>query len=195
MSDEIKVALMGTIVGLLSTIVPLILNWLEKRNFMTKQEKALDIAKKRIEFLNLWFDSQKAISDKKKIQEMQNEISKEFEIIKEHTTKSFLDQQTQVYIPWKQRSKVSKFFLLYVPLDFSTSILHAIYYICWSIQIFMVLACIQHGLSVNAEGSRVITYFVSLLYIFWPLIPVMIVVYFAAINREKASEVKRTQPT
>ncbi len=71
----------------------------------------LDIAKKQIEFLNLWFASVNSISDNaERVQEIQVEMSKEIEAIKNRVTKSFLDIRIQAYTPWKQRGKLEKIF-------------------------------------------------------------------------------------
>ncbi|MDX2503607.1 MAG: hypothetical protein QNL62_03910 [Gammaproteobacteria bacterium] len=71
----------------------------------------LDSAKKQIEFLNLWFASVNSISDNaERVQEIQVEMSKEIEAIKNRVTKSFLDIRIQAYTPWKQRGKLENFF-------------------------------------------------------------------------------------
>lgn len=146
MSEKILIAIIGVIgalAGLVPALVTVIYGWTEKRGVFAAKKRAIELAQKRVTFLNTWVETQKLISTEEEFQETKQRIAKELTLL----FSSLSDTLSQLELPAKtyKLNWFQKIFLAYRPHGSDAWLLHIFFYMLLGLISFVLVALIASG--------------------------------------------------
>jgi hypothetical protein len=102
-----------TLVGLLGTTAGSFIAWLEKRSIKAKYQDEINLAERRIAFLNAWFKAQEPVCTPQRLEAIKLETSQELDSLRSRLTQFILEsEQHSVFSKGKSYQKT---FLLFIP--------------------------------------------------------------------------------
>jgi hypothetical protein len=138
--SELAKALPGAILGLIPITLTAFFEWQEKRDVADRRNQAIDIAHKRVNFLNDLIKTQECCATDQ-LHSIKQDISNELKQLKQELSENLLtlDQRTiHRSGTHAQRSLLQNLFLAYFPRSTVAWALHVIYYMLLGITILIL---------------------------------------------------------
>jgi hypothetical protein len=118
MNETIIAALIGGAAGVLPVVVTRIFGRLESRSHMRQQVQALDLARKRVEFLQSWMGARKSCVPRETVDGAIQEAFKELDEIRS-TLKRVLEKSVSQARSYEERPFLQRLLLAYKPKKMS----------------------------------------------------------------------------
>ncbi len=115
MSDTLLTWLLGALTGAVPIVVSKVLGRMESRSLMRRQVQALDLAKKRVEFVNSWMGARKTCVPRELFEGVSQEAAKELEEIRESLKKSLQTGDGNEVRTYRARPFIQRLLLAYKP--------------------------------------------------------------------------------
>lgn len=130
------VATIGAVSGLLPVAVRLIANWVERRTLASRQKQVIERAHKRLEFLNLWIQTQQLICSDKDVTRLSKEVARELTVLRNEISvsiaieeKAIATREDEFRIESRQKRPWSQLaFLAYLPKSPAGWVFHLLFY-------------------------------------------------------------------
>ncbi|MCP9887408.1 hypothetical protein KBY96_05590 [Cyanobium sp. ATX 6A2] len=138
--SELAKVLPGAVLGLIPIVLTSLFDWQEKRNDTQKRNQAIDIAHKRVIFLNDWIKAQESCMPGQLVQ-FKQEVSIELNQLKHElaTVLAIQEERKAVRSALRGSRKIPQnLFLAYTPRSASAWTLHIIYYMLLGIALFFL---------------------------------------------------------
>lgn len=129
--------ILGGLVGLFPILLTSLLSWSDKRSNATKQQKALEMAKNRIDFIERWVKVQEALNSTERFEEIKQESADELARIRKELS-VILDEDKET-IDDREKPLFQRAFLLYRPYSFLGWVMHLAYYFFLIITIGLII--------------------------------------------------------
>ncbi len=138
MKDQsILIIIVGALAGLFPILLTASVSWLEKRSLLAKQDRALDLAQKRVEFLDSWVKVQETLSSTERFEEIKGAVSDELDGLSDSLSKEFAEEEEEEE---GERSFVQRLFLAYMPLNVSGWVLRILFYMFLGVTLIAIPA-------------------------------------------------------
>jgi hypothetical protein len=125
---QLIIIIVGAVAGLLPVLLTSALSWLEKRSLATKQNRALDLAKRHIEFLDSWVKVQETISSSERFEEIKLEASEELDQLRISLSERMVEEEEEQDIESGERNLLQRLFLAYWPHNAAGWVWHTLFY-------------------------------------------------------------------
>jgi hypothetical protein len=126
MSDTILVATIGALSGLLPAFITVVFQWFEQKSNFTKHKRTIELAQKRVNFLNKWARTKKLICTEQEFVAVKKIISEDLEVVFSGIHDAIID--VDVKIKRHERSLIQKIFLIYRPRNTYAWVVHTLFY-------------------------------------------------------------------
>ena len=143
MDEKQLAAIVAALLGLLPILANAIINQVEKRSKAGRVDKAIDLAKRRIEFASQWFQARQQFDSQERINEVKVEMAKEFDEIKKYVESALALPLTSMEPEAKKRSRFQRLLLLYLPKSLNGWLYHTLFYIFFAIFILFTVLTIR----------------------------------------------------
>jgi hypothetical protein len=127
-SREITAIIITALVGLFPILLTTILSRLEKRGLSAKQDRAIDLARKRVEFLEAWVKAQTALSSTELSEKIKGDVSTELDQLIENLSARLAEEEKRAGEE-DERNILQVSFLAYRPGNFAGWVLRGLFYL------------------------------------------------------------------
>lgn len=128
--------IVGAIAGLFPVFLTSALSWLEKRSLATKQNRALDLAKRHIEFLDSWVKVQETISSSEHFEEIKLEASEDLDQLRKSLSERMVEEEED--IEDDEKNLLQRLFLAYWPHNAAGWVWHTLFYMFLGMNVLWV---------------------------------------------------------
>ena len=197
MKDQsILIIIVGALAGLFPILLTASVSWLEKRSLFPKQNRALDLAQKRVEFLDSWVKVQETLSSTERFEEIKQAVSAELDGLSGSLSEELAEEEEEEE---GEISFLQRLFLAYLPHNVTGWVLHILFYMILGVTLINVYEA-------GIDGPTTDSWTVLEALFFWDwyapwLILLFIIRWFAVRADRKAEEKmaalhagKRVQP-
>lgn len=181
--SSILTLLIGGVVGLFPILLNAILSWSDKRSRASRQHKALELAKSRIDFIEKWVKVQQDLNSSERFEEIKQETSNELSQIKVDLYEVLVDEEEDIEA--NERNLFQRIFLLYRPQNFYGWVTHIVFYAALFYTVTIIIDY-QPGYLDNIFSWD--QFFPDLIFVFIISIPTIIVRAIARRIERKATE-------
>lgn len=152
MPSEITIALIGALAGLLPAGLTAVFTWLDKRGREARQDRVLQLAHKRVEFLQTWLEVQQSVCDGAQLAQIKASVFGELNDLRGLLPSAIADDEPA---DMGERNFVQRLLLIYRPQSVLASVLHTLFYMLIGIIVFVYYATITAPASQDvALGAR-----------------------------------------
>ena len=95
---------------------------------MAKRDGALDLAQKRVEFLDTWVKVQESLSSTARFEEIKREASDELDQLMESLSETLAEEEEEEPTKVGERSLLERLLLIYLPHNLTGWALHILFY-------------------------------------------------------------------
>lgn len=130
--------------GALAGLFPILLTWtlsrLEKRSFAAKRDQALNLAKKRVEFLDTWVNAQKGLCSNERFEEIKREVSDELDQLMETLSERLAEEEDSDADERNidERNLLERLLLVYYPYNVAGWVLHILFYMFFGMTLLSI---------------------------------------------------------
>ncbi len=136
-SQQIVIIIVGALAGLFPVLLTSALSWLEKRSLATKQNRALDLAKKHIEFLDSWVKVQETLCSAERFEEIKQETSDELDQLRKSLSERLAEEEKDD--EENEKNLLQRLFLAYWPHNVAGWVLHTLFYMFLSMTVLFLI--------------------------------------------------------
>ncbi len=176
-SKEITGMIMAALATLNAVIIPIVVtkvvSWFDRRSLENKQQRAFDLAHKKIAFLDEWFQLQERFSEPEALSLIKAACSEELMALRESIQEYTVSGKEMIHHTIKELPSLTRLFLFYRPPNWLGWIGRLIYYLTFCILTLAEWMRIDSG-EAKLDGSSSNTYFIEFLTYAFVLIIVML---------------------
>ena len=132
--EKLIAAVVAALLGLLPMLTNAVISQVDKRSKAGRVDKAIDLAKRRIEFSSQWYQARLQFDTQERINEIKEELAKEFDEIKKFVETEMAVPLVAANLPVdRKQSRFQRLFLLYLPKSLLGWLYHTLFYIFFAI--------------------------------------------------------------
>ena len=184
MREQISIVIIGALVGLFPTLLATLIKWLDKRGLVTKQNRALGLAKQRVEFLDNWIKVQETLCSPEQFDEIKQEVSNELVQINRTLRENLVEEEDE-FVTFEERNVLQRLFLLYTPRSVTGWVFHIIFYMFLGILTAILISGL--GLGFGPQGWS-IAQLIGAWIVFSPLVVLVFLFRWFAVRSDRAAE-------
>lgn len=140
MEGQTGIILIGALAGLFPILLTASLSWLEKRSLMAKRDRALDLAQKRVEFLDVWVKVQETLCSAERFEEIKREASNELDQLMENLSERLAEEEEEEPVEVGERNLLERLFLAYLPYNVAGWVMHILFYMFLGMSLLLIWA-------------------------------------------------------
>lgn len=188
LSNQMIIIIVGALAGLFPAILTWVLSWLEKRTLATKQNRALDLAKRHIEFLESWVKVQETLCSPERFEAIKQEASKELDELR----KSLSERLAADYddIEEDEKNLLQRIFLAYWPHNVAGWVFHTLFYMFLSMTVLFLFTSYGIDPETNQFSAETVVADTFLAFLF--LVLPLLFIRWLAVRTDRKAEEKRT---
>jgi hypothetical protein len=184
LNNQIIIIIVGALAGLFPVLLTSVLSWLEKRSLATKQNRALDLAKGHIEFLDSWVKVQETLCSSDRFEKIKRETSEELDQLRKSLSERLAEEEKD--IEEDEKNSLQRLFLAYWPHNVAGGVLHTLFYMFLGMTVLTVLG-IGYDPATNQYSVELVwsdIFFITLFFI----LPLLFIRWLAVRTDRKAEE-------
>jgi hypothetical protein len=184
LNNQIIIIIVGALAGLFPVLLTSVLSWLEKRSLATKQNRALDLAKGHIEFLDSWVKVQETLCSSERFEKIKRETSEELDQLRKSLSERLAEEEKD--IEEDEKNSLQRLFLAYWPHNVAGGVLHTLFYMFLGMTVLTVLG-IGYDPATNQYSVELVwsdIFFITLFFI----LPLLFIRWLAVRTDRKAEE-------
>ena len=190
MSEQITIIVIGALVGLFPTLLATVIKWLEKRDLAAKQNRALDLAKQRVEYLNGWIKVQEAVCSPEQLAEIKQDVSLELVQINRTLREELVEEKDEL-VTFEERNALQRWFLLYNARSGPGWVFHILFYMFLGIQIIALVSGFGLGYELGyEEHGWSLSNLIAEWIILSPLVVLIPLMRWFAVRADRAADAK-----
>ena len=133
MSQQIVIIVVGALAGLFPVLLTSTLSWVEKRSLAARQNRALDLAKGHVEFLDSWVKTQETLCSAERFKEIKQDTSTELDRLRKNLAESLAE--TEKDHEEDEKNLLQRLFLAYWPHNVAGWVFHTLFYMFLSMMV------------------------------------------------------------
>jgi hypothetical protein len=195
-SKEMTVAITTALAAILTAIIPIIVtkvvSWFDRRSLESKQQRAFDLAHKKITFLDEWFQLQERFSEPEALSLIKAACSKELMALRESIQEHTVPRKETIHTI-KELPSLTRLFLFYRPPDWLGWIGRLIYYIMFGVITLAEWERIENMKAVQLPSEYFFEFLTYALVLIFFMLPAWLLTNWVDLRAERRA--KNTTPS
>jgi len=187
--SQMIIIIVGAFAGLFPALLTWATSWFEKRSLAAKQNRALDMARRQIEFIDDWVKVQEGLTTTERFEAIKKEASQELDNLQKSLSEQLTEEREKKEEEVEEKNLLQRLFLAYWPSSVAGWVWHTLFYMFLSITVLILLTAF--GIDPETNQFSIETLQEDIIMVLVLLVLPMLFIRWLAIRTDRKEEEKR----